>query len=90
MPLLVMCLAGLVILITSVRLRMIDSADLVVISVLVFFIAYGMLVGTLLEFGENNRFRFELSPVYHVLAAVVIQHVLALFQRMKLSFKILK
>lgn len=57
---------------------------------LVFIMTYGMLVGNLLEFGENNRFRLEISPVIFVLFGIALSKSLLLFQKINSSFKILK
>lgn len=57
---------------------------------LAFILTYGMLVGNLFEFGENNRFRLEISPVIFVLSGIALSKSLLLFQKINSSFKILK
>jgi hypothetical protein len=59
------------------------STDRCLLLVLLFILAYGMLVGNLLEFGENNRFRLELSPVFFVLSGIALDRALLLFQKIK-------
>jgi hypothetical protein len=44
--------------------------DKVVIVVLIFMVTYGVLVGNLIEFGENNRFRFEMNTAMLVVASL--------------------
>jgi hypothetical protein len=44
----------------------------IVVLFLSFMVAYGMLVGNLFEYGENNRFRFETHTCFLIVAALVI------------------
>lgn len=59
------------------------STDRCILFVLLFILTYGMLVGNLLEFGENNRFRLELSPIFFVLSGIALDRALLLFQKIK-------
>ena len=50
-----------------VRRKGLSRPEKSIVLVLLVLYAYGALVGILLEFGENNRFRLELQPVMFVL-----------------------
>jgi hypothetical protein len=49
-----------------------DLNTRIVVIFLTFMITYGMLVGNLFEYGENNRFRFETHTCFLVLAALAL------------------
>jgi hypothetical protein len=56
------------------------KSDRFIVLFLWFIIAYGMLVGNLLEYGENNRFRFEGHTAFLILAVVSIDRIFRRFQ----------
>lgn len=78
--------AALVFLVTMIvafigwRIQLMTPVDKVVVSFLLVTFAYGMLVGTLLEFGENNRFRFEISVINYVLLTLAIARLYHFFK----------
>jgi hypothetical protein len=59
------------------------STDRCLLLVLLFILAYGLLVGNVFEFGENNRFRLELSPIFFILSGIAMDRALLLFQKIK-------
>jgi hypothetical protein len=53
-----------------------DPPTRLLVSFSLFMVTYGMLVGNLLEYGENNRFRFETHTCLMLLFALVIDRFL--------------
>jgi hypothetical protein len=51
-----------------------------VILFLASVVAYGMLVGNLFEYGENNRFRFETHTCFLILAALLFDRIFENFR----------
>ncbi len=54
--------------------------DRTLMLVLAFLLTYGMLVGNLLEYGENNRFRFETQPAFLILFVLTISRFFKIFR----------
>jgi hypothetical protein len=48
-----------------------SGKDKLILTVLLFMLAYAMLVGNFFEYGENNRFRFEHLSIFVLLSALV-------------------
>ncbi len=66
-------LAGLAIALTVLfRCKRFVPIEAALVIMLLVMYAYGVLVGILFEFGENNRFRLELQPVMFVLIPFVV------------------
>ncbi len=62
-----------------------DPVTAAAVAVLWFTVAYGFVVTSLVEVGENNRFRFELGPVPVVLAAAVVTAAVRAGRRRRVS-----
>jgi hypothetical protein len=56
--------------------KKLDPDETLIVLALLLVLTYGMLVGNFLEFGENNRFRFETSPLLFVLAAFPVRELM--------------
>ena len=72
------------------RTKQMPVGERVICSFAIWIIAYGMLVGNLFEFGENNRFRLETSPAFYLLLGFSIPRAFTLLQNTLLPFKRLK
>jgi hypothetical protein len=87
-PPLLILLATLAILAAVWKLHGLSRSDKTIIIFLTGLFTYGMLVGTMLEFGENNRFRFELIPVTTILPLLAGHRLYYIFNRSKNDLKV--